>query len=278
MGLCSQIHGAVVVLRRAVHRWWQAVAQVRRWRLRIPQNKDCIEALESGFSSRAWLCVVVLRLAAELSRWEPEAVTAKVSRSFFNKACSLVFCYCDSSMHLPPLTCGGSAEFDGGFAIKVWWLEAGSWILVKDEVIACSSAHGGSVERRQFAGCDVVNQLPWSRDTKLRSTISAAVCGRSTLEAIWWPSSSPEFFGVCSTSMRRPLAELAVALNVLFESSGIVPGVEEDGRGSSSLVSDNGGGPNCFPNFLCRVYHVKVRDLVVFSIFVLFSDVKCTRH
>lgn len=228
MDLCSQIHGVVGFLRRAAHRWWQVVAQVRLQKPRIPQNKDCIEAMKPGFSSQVWLCVLVFLPAAELSWWEPEAAKAKVPRSFFNKARSLVFCCCESSLCLPPPARGGSVEFDGGPAIQLRWRKAGSLNLQMEEATAISSAHYGSAERKEVVGRDVDTRLPWSRDTASWCTISAAVCSRPTLEAIWWLT-SPEYFGICSTSFWRPSVDVASV------SSGLVPDAEDGGHGLSSL-------------------------------------------
>ena len=232
----------------------------------------CSSDLDS--SSQVWLCVVVFLLAAELSWWEAEAVTAKVPRSFFNKARFLVFC-CESSICLPPSARGRSMEFDGGPVIQLRWRKAGSLILHLEEATAISSAHYGSAERKDVAGCDVDIRLPWSRDTASWCTISAAFCSRPTLEAIWWLS-SPEFFGICSTSLWRPFVELAAAFDVSSVSSGLVPDAEDGGHGLSSLFLVVGRGPNCFSNFLCRVFYVKVRGLVVIPVFLLVPTVKCT--
>jgi hypothetical protein len=82
--------------------------------------------------------------------------------------------------------------------------------------------------------------------------------------------------GVSSTSMRRPCEELMAALNVFSEPSGVVPGTGEDGRGSSSLLFGNSGGPNCFIQDICRVLCVKSRDHFVIVLFPPIPFVTCT--
>ena len=245
---------------------------------RIPLNKVRKGFLEWSFSGQARLRVVLLLLAVVLPWRKPKtAVTCTLHNSFFNKACSSAFCCCKSFLSLSPPACGGSLEFENGLVIHMRWPEAGSFILLMDEVFSFSFAHIGGVGRKRNIRRDVEKKLSWSSDTEFWSTISAAFFCRPTLKASWWPY-SPEFPGICSTSMRRPCAELDVALNISFESSGVVPGAEDDGRGWSSLVSDedDGGGPNCISPFLYNVFFVKFRGLVVISDFLLVPNVNCT--
>lgn len=270
----GQIRRAVSFSCLPALRRWQAVSQGWMMSSFIPPNKVRKGIWEWSCAGQARLCTELLFLVVVLL-WMKTKAMVKQALGSFNKACKSAFCCCYSFFTLSPPACGGSMEFDGGVALQVRWLRAGNLILLMEEVISLS-ARCGSAGRKQIAGCVVDIKLPWSRDTTIWSTISAAVCSQPTMVAIWWPS-SPMFGGDCSTSRRRPSAKFAAALYIFLESSGFVPDAEDDGRGSSSLFFVNGGGPNCFSHFLCRVFFVKARDLVVFSVFLKVPNVNCTR-
>ena len=82
--------------------------------------------------------------------------------------------------------------------------------------------------------------------------------------------------GVSSTSRRGPCIELVTALSFLSTSSGFVPDVDEDGRGSSSFCSGGSRGPVCDSQFFIRIFSVICRDLAVTVICLEAPSVNCT--
>jgi hypothetical protein len=66
----------------------------------------------------------VLLAAVELSRGEPEARTQTTTVDSLNKIRVKSFYFCESFLHLSPLTHGESLQFDDGLVSLVRWLEA----------------------------------------------------------------------------------------------------------------------------------------------------------
>lgn len=94
-----------------------------------------------------------------------------------------------------------------------------------------------------------------------------------TLVTSGWSLSKPATADASSTSMWRPLLELAAAFLFLSVPSGVVPGAGEDGRGLSSCYSSKCRGPDCFFQDLFEVFVVKVRDWFVNFLFFGVLDV-----
>jgi hypothetical protein len=82
--------------------------------------------------------------------------------------------------------------------------------------------------------------------------------------------------GVYSTSKRRPLEGLMVALLFFPVPSGSVPGTSEEGHDGGPLNSGGVGAPDCFSQFMFRVFSAKTRDCSVIFLFVGIPVVICT--
>jgi hypothetical protein len=262
----DRIRRAMDFLNCAASRWWQAAPHAWLRESCIPPNKARIWSLEQAFSGQALLCLMVLQFVVELPWRETAAV--KTSGNSFNKVFYLVFCCRRFSLNLPPPTRSGSLRFDGGFALKVRWLEACCcWIMNRSEAMLFSaSLHGGVGEGSRADKLWFGIRQRWSRDTDDCATSSAAKVCRPTQLALWWPSSSPVMVtGVCSTSRWRPYAEWEAAFPIFSEPSGDVPGTGEDGRALYSLCVSGDRGPDGFLQYFRRVFSVKSRDRFVCS-------------
>lgn len=153
-----------------------------------------------------------------------------------------------------------------------------------DLTIVCSSRfsfspclRGADGGRGQSGACGRVGLRRESDAVVSGRALSAAQVWLPTMMASRWPPLMPAMSpGVCSTSMRRPLEGLTMALFFFPVPSGSVPGTDEEGHGGGPLYCDSEGGPDCFSHDIFRVFLVKVRDCSVVFLFVKVLVVICT--
>lgn len=278
LDLGGQIHGAVSFLALAVLRWWQAVAQARPWKPRIPPNKARFGSSERGFTGHSLLCFVLLLLGTVLSWWEPNALKMVGTSSFLNKVWIPVFLGYNISLYLPSPARGGCLEFNGGLVCTVKWLKAGfsgSWWFQPRRALSSSSRrHGGGrgVLEAALCGSTVNNHGVVMPNLEVHSRCRS---WRPTLATSRWSWLLAFIASTSPTSMRRPFSRRAMATLFPAVPSGSVPGAEVEGHGDCLRFSGGGRGPDCIPNFCCRVCSVKCRGCIAFVWFFKVPTVTC---
>ena len=193
----------------------------------------------------------------------------------FHKAESLALYYI--YFDLPPLSCGKSTEWIGGFAhLAKWWeaklggvsgeeglallccsgCEEECWLFDSEALRGSSlTASCGDHQRRRF--CVVV-----ILDLRGRSVLRCCMrCSVFNLQA--------------RVPMRRPSSSSMAAFIVVLAPSGFVPGGGADGHHVELFVEHGGEGLNCVPLYFLEVLFVKDKGLVVISFYLEVLDVNC---
>jgi len=202
----------------------------------ISANKTVLWRMAQDLLGQIWRCLLILSLIAMLQRLNLHAMGMEVASYSSNKA-----------------DFGGLCVAAGMPSLSSSW------------------RHGGDEKRllgvtgKYAAGHSGVRMLSSYEDQSRRPED-----WQPTQKTIGWSDLKPAKSSASSTSKRRPVSELDAAFNAPPTPSGAVPGAGECGRGSSSCCSSGGRdrGPDCFSNFLSRVFSVIIKGWFVIFFFI----------